>query len=260
MAYCEDFWIERIYIIVEKYEKEDFSFTNVCRAWHGFVYCIEGSGVFIDSMKNKYPFRKGDVVLLDRGSNYTIKMSGTCRYVTTAFEMSFLGQNDVFPKVLATSLEEQTLIKEACEAFEQKSKNGLSACRKLLIDLYAAFFADLDKNETMNTKLDFAQKAARFIQATFKENLTVVEIAKHCQIGESYLRSIFLKEFGEPITKYRENLRVREAKNMLRSGLFSNGEIAEKLGYCDVYHFCKNFKQATGVPPGKYKKSLYTKK
>ena len=63
-----------------------------------------------------------------------------------------------------------------------------------------------------------------------------------------------------PITKYRENLRVREAKNMLRSGLFSNMEIAEKLGYCDVYHFCKNFKLATGVSPGKYKKSLDTKK
>ena len=260
MAYCEDFWIERIYIIVEKYEKSDFSFTDVCRAWHGFVFCIEGSGVFIDSMKNKYPFRKGDVVLLGRGSNYTIKMPGTCRYVTSAFEMSFLGQNGTFPKVMAASFDEQTLIKEICEAFEKKSQNGLSACRKLLIDLYTQFFADLDKNETINTKSEFAQKAARFIRATFKENLTVTEIAKHCQIGESYLRSLFLKEFGVPITKYRENLRVREAKNMLRSGLFSNIEIAEKLGYCDVYHFCKNFKLATGISPGKYKKSLDTKK
>lgn len=260
MTYCEDFWIERIYIIVEKYEKEDFSFTNVCRAWHGFVFCIEGSGVFIDSMKNKYPFRKGDVVLLDRGSNYTIKMSGTCRYVTSAFEMSFLGLNGVFPKVLAASLDEQILIKEICEAFEQKGKNGLSVCRKLIIDLYTQLFSDLDKNETINTKSDFAQKAERFVRATFKENLTVTEIAKHCQIGESYLRSIFLKEFGVPITKYREQLRVQEAKNMLRSGLFSNLEIAEKLGYCDVYHFCKNFKMATGVPPGQYKKSLDTKK
>ncbi len=256
---CEDFWIERVYVVADKAEKESFSFTNECRAWSGFVYCVEGEGLFINGKHKKFPFRSGDIVLLGRGNYYTIKMSGASRYITSALKLTTVGGEGNFPQIFSVSDDERNLIQEICRAFELKNKDGLFHCRILLTELYARFLYNKTSSETPNIRTEHAHRAAQFIQATFKENLSVSEIAVRCQIGESYLRSVFLREFGESITKFREKLRIREAKNMLRSGLFSNAEIAENLGYCDVYHFCKNFHKATGLPPGQYKKSLDTK-
>ena len=36
-------------------------------------------------------------------------------------------------------------------------------------------------------------------------------------------------------------------------------EIAARLGYCDVFHFSKNFTKQIGTPPAEYKKSFHTK-
>lgn len=53
--------------------------------------------------------------------------------------------------------------------------------------------------------------------------------------------------------QYRENVRIHWAKRFLLSDLFSLPEIAEKLGYYDIYHFGKSFKKQTQLSPGKYK-------
>jgi len=258
--HCEDFWIERVYIVADKHEKENFSFTNKCRDWSGFVYCVDGEGVFINANRKKSPFCSGDIVLLEKGNNYAIKMTGESRYITSALKLTTIGGETNFPQIFSASDEERDLIQKVCRAFEQKNRDGLFRCRILLTELYAHFLYKKNTGEEPNIRSEHALRAAQLIQATFKENLSVAEIAVRCQIGESYLRSVFLHKFGESITKFREKLRVNEAKNMLRSGLFSNAEIAEDLGYCDVYHFCKNFHKATGLPPGQYKKSLDTKK
>ena len=45
-------------------------------------------------------------------------------------------------------------------------------------------------------------------------------------------------------------MRVEKAKNMLAQGV-SVSRTAELLGYGSTYHFIRQFKQVTGVTPGK---------
>lgn len=45
-------------------------------------------------------------------------------------------------------------------------------------------------------------------------------------------------------------MRIEKAKNMLMQGM-SVAETAEQLGYTNVYHFIRQFKQITGITPGK---------
>ena len=71
----------------------------------------------------------------------------------------------------------------------------------------------------------------------------------------SHFRKIFVKEMGVPPTVYRENIRCEVAKGMLISDIFTVTEISEVLGYCDIYHFSKEFKKRTGRSPSAYKKS-----
>ena len=61
-----------------------------------------------------------------------------------------------------------------------------------------------------------------------------------------------------PIT-YKEYVRIDKAKSLLASELFNITEVAEKLGYCDIYYFSKEFKKYAGVSPLKYRKKVFEK-
>lgn len=47
--------------------------------------------------------------------------------------------------------------------------------------------------------------------------------------------------------------RITRAKYLLSTNTFSVSEVAGKVGYDNIYHFCRQFKKYTGVPPGKWK-------
>lgn len=48
-------------------------------------------------------------------------------------------------------------------------------------------------------------------------------------------------------------MRVEKAKNMLRQGE-SVAHTAESMGYANIYHFIRQFKQVTGITPGKIRR------
>lgn len=92
-------------------------------------------------------------------------------------------------------------------------------------------------------------KAIKFIHKNFKSTFSGAEIAEYCNVSLSHLRNKFSRQTGMTITQYRDNLRIENAEEMIKSKNFTMTEIAVELGYCDVYHFSKAFKRIKGVPP-----------
>ncbi len=53
---------------------------------------------------------------------------------------------------------------------------------------------------------------------------------------------------------YIQQLRIKKAKEMLKSDYSKISLIAETVGYSNIYHFSKTFKQITGYSPTEYDK------
>ena len=143
---------------------------------------------------------------------------------------------------------------------DEKKAGRNASCRTRIYDLCRHLFSEYMKEQAATAADGDIERAFSFIRAHYRENFSTEEIAKYCSVSQSYLRGKFKRMTGTSITRFREGLRIGEAKNMLESGFFSMQEIALHLGYSDVYHFSKRFAAATGTPPATYKKLFYTKK
>lgn len=51
--------------------------------------------------------------------------------------------------------------------------------------------------------------------------------------------------------EYINKLRIKKACELLKSGMYTVSEAAEKTGFTNVYYFSRIFKSITGVNPKK---------
>jgi AraC-like DNA-binding protein len=94
--------------------------------------------------------------------------------------------------------------------------------------------------------------AVEYISQHFNEQLTNDRIAAVAGMSTVYFRKLFAEIMGvSPIT-YVHNLRIKKAKEMLKSDYGTLSDLALILGYSSLYDFSRDFKKRTGIPPSKY--------
>ncbi len=90
------------------------------------------------------------------------------------------------------------------------------------------------------------------INAHYRENLSLSELATHCRMSESKLKKVFHSVYDLGIMKYICKLKVRDAGQMLADG-HSTEEICEALHFTDRNYFSYTFKRETGMTPREYR-------
>ncbi|WMT41430.1 helix-turn-helix transcriptional regulator [Paenibacillus sp. D2_2] len=80
------------------------------------------------------------------------------------------------------------------------------------------------------------------------------EIADRHHISVSTLRRIVHEHSGYPLNEFIHRLKIAEAKNLLLNTEMSVKELAEALGYQDMFYFSRVFKRVTGISPSGYRK------
>ncbi|MBO5224474.1 MAG: helix-turn-helix transcriptional regulator [Clostridia bacterium] len=256
MDAVRDIIIKDILVIVCKKETSDFSYTCNERVGAGFLIILSGGGTF-SCGEYKRNLKVGDVLFVDKTDKYKVDAGENgMEYMTSAF---ILEANHSFrqygvpycinvPSAVNTAL---TL----SGVWEKRSENYLFEIRKIL---YEILFEGLRIEQNSKKRRNSYHKiypAIEYINKNYKEEINYEELASLCMFSPSHFRKIFVKEMGVPPTVYRENIRCEVAKGMLISDIFTVTEISEVLGYCDIYHFSKEFKKRTGRSPSAYKKS-----
>lgn len=87
-----------------------------------------------------------------------------------------------------------------------------------------------------------------------ESDFSVQKIADHFSLSLSYLSRYFKEQTGRTVMDYLNEIRIDQAKLLLRTEDRSVKEIVLQVGYYDVSSFIRKFKQSVGVTPGEYRK------
>lgn len=82
--------------------------------------------------------------------------------------------------------------------------------------------------------------------------LSNTALAKTLGISEVYFRKLFFKRYNISPKQYILDFRIQKAKQMLVETPYTVLSISESCGFSTPNHFCRTFKQHTGLTPTQY--------
>ncbi len=107
------------------------------------------------------------------------------------------------------------------------------------------------------TKALIGEKLAKWKgqKGYLKTSITLVELSSELGINRTYLSNYINEKFHNNFNGWVNGLRVKDALKMMSSQkVLPLTTIAEKVGFTDLAHFSKQFKEIEGVCPSKWKK------
>lgn len=81
-------------------------------------------------------------------------------------------------------------------------------------------------------------------------------LARALNWSRSHFDREFSRQVGQAPKQFLLNCKMIEARRLLESSRLRVGEIAERLGYRDIYFFSRQFKAFYSRSPANYRKSL----
>ncbi|WPJ95625.1 AraC family transcriptional regulator [Coraliomargarita algicola] len=85
---------------------------------------------------------------------------------------------------------------------------------------------------------------------------SITQVAQQLGVSRSHFDREFTQQIGQAPKQFLINCKMIEARRYLESSHLRVGEIAEALGYKDIYFFSRQFKQLVGKSPMQYRKEL----
>lgn len=97
-------------------------------------------------------------------------------------------------------------------------------------------------------------KAKEYVDLNYySEDMSLNLVAANVYISPSHLSSIFSQRTGQTFIKYLTDLRMKKAKELLKSTSLRTSEIGYQVGYRDPHYFSYIFKKTQSITPKQYR-------
>lgn len=149
----------------------------------------------------------------------------------------------------------QKLKKDAPEYLLQYLKNHIEL---LLINIAYQNKASMPQRPSNieNRYKELSNSIYCYLNEHLRERITIEKISKDFAISSSQIKKIFKENFGCGIIELFNNLKIEEAKRLIRESSMNFSEISEHLAFSSIYYFSELFKRKTGMTPSQYSKSI----
>lgn len=254
-SYPLDFWVEQA---GEYHCKAGFVTGNYTdQHWIHVFYHLAGDAVF-EYTQRSIPISPGMMVIIPANQTFYYRSQQIVKYHWFA-----LGGH--WPSILG-EIPAIRLLPVNDSEVEAKFAN----LREILIlnkpgfplQAISVFYGMMARIEEM-TKQSIApqslypeavRKAIIFLHENHVHPFSAADTANAVNLSQSHLRALFEKWLGESPKQFHTRTRIDYAKRLLAEQHLAISEVALQVGFTDVRHFLKVFKQVTGVTPSQYKK------
>lgn len=117
-------------------------------------------------------------------------------------------------------------------------------------------FTNLVFSHSSGNNLSVVKKSIAFINERYNQNITLDMVAKHVGLNPAYFSSLFKKEMGINFSNYLMNLKIDNAKLLLKNSNLPLIDVAVELGFDNQSYFSNVFKRITGMTPKQYRQTL----
>lgn len=100
---------------------------------------------------------------------------------------------------------------------------------------------------------DHVTRVTDIIRKRYADPLTLTSVADMVFLNPRYLSTIFKRHVGKGFNEYLKEVRMENAKALLRSGDLSVRQVAELVGFEDSQYFSRVFARWAGIRPSEYR-------
>ena len=97
------------------------------------------------------------------------------------------------------------------------------------------------------------KNALEYMELHYREKLTLTELAEKMYVSQWHLSKLLNKHTNKSFSELLNEIRVREAKLLLKDPSLRVGDVAEMVGFLDVAHFSRVFKKYTNMSANEYR-------
>lgn len=106
---------------------------------------------------------------------------------------------------------------------------------------------------------EIVKSIKQFLYENIYGNISFQEVCRFVSQGNTNVKMIFKKAAGKGVMEYYRDLKIEQAKIMIREEDCNFTQISERLGYSSIHYFSRQFKKATGMTPSEYLASVKAK-
>lgn len=251
-------------ITVHQWESVEHTWPNHSHPEYKLGVSEGGTGTFF-YRGQRYFTGPGKLLVIHPNEVHSCTATGAWRYLYAAPNVianivrTFDRNGDIEPLLLPPVIDDAQLAELVLQA-HRAMDNGDPQ-----LDQESAFYEAICELLVRQASLpDIPKKQGRAnirrvkesLEAKFRENVSLHELAQLAGTSAPYLSRVFSKEVGIPIQAYLSQIRVRRAQQMLMAGE-TLIEVAHAAGFADQSHFTRHFKRFVGVAPGAYSKAVH---
>lgn len=232
------------------------------------IFIVDGSGTVTLGEYDEYDIGRGDIIIYNAGVPHYEKSSAydpmEARFIAfDKLEITDLPPNWLLPpeysQIYHTGDMYDTFLKyfaALIDETERKDRLYIEISQNMSRTLLMYLFRLIQRTKKTASLFEsgkMLESVVGYIETHYKENITLEDISRSCNINKYYLSHIFSKAYGESIGRYIKQFRLNKACDMLENTKLSVSEIAESIGVTDISYFCRVFKKEKGMTPLAYR-------
>ncbi|MGN0179898.1 MAG: helix-turn-helix domain-containing protein [Monoglobaceae bacterium] len=213
------------------------------RKSYALSFCADGQITYTLEGENTVSDRD-HAVILPQGQSYSLHGDKTGVFPV----INFTCAEFLCDKIIAFPIRDaEQYIRE----FEQMK--ALSLFEENRAEIMSIFYHMLHRLSAQGSSCNTIMPAIKYLEKNFQNpNLTNADLAQQCNISEIYFRRIFTEHYKVTPRQFIIDIRINRAKQLLSDGVLKVCAVAECCGFSNQYHFCRVFKEKTGLTPTEY--------